>query len=133
MRIYYEDTDASGVVYHANYLRYMERGRSDFLRLLGLSHNELMSGDNAVSWAIRRMEIDYLKPARIEDALEVHTCYTRLTGARLFAEQVVKRGGEDLVKAGLEAVCIKPDGRAARIPRAFHAALEQHIKESNAG
>ncbi len=128
VRIYYEDTDVSGVVYHANYLRYMERGRSDYLRLVGVHHNELMSGDAAVSWAIRHLDIDFLKPARIDDSLEVHTSYTKLTGARLFARQIVKRADEDLVRADLEAVCVSLEGRATRIPRSVRETLMRHIQ-----
>ena len=127
VRIYYEDTDFSGVVYHANYLRYMERGRSDCLRLMGVHHRELAKGEDAVNWAVIRMEIDFIKPAHIDDALEVHTAYTKITGARIFASQAVKRDGEDLVRAKLQAACVSLEGRAARIPRAAREAILNYI------
>lgn len=127
VRIYYEDTDLSGVVYHANYLRYMERGRSDYLRLIGVSHRSLMADQNPVTWTIVHMEIDFLKPALIEDALEVHTAYVRLSGARLFACQQIKRGDEDLVRAKLEAACVTLEGRATRIPIEVRNALDSYL------
>ena len=131
VRIYYEDTDFSGVVYHANYLRYMERGRSDCLRLIGVSHRQLMSDRKPVAWTIVHMEIDFLKPALIEDALEVHTAYTKFSGARLFASQEIKRGDEDLVRATLEAACVTQEGRATRIPGAVRDALDSYITNSH--
>ncbi len=127
IRIYYEDTDFTGVVYHANYLRYMERGRSDCLRALGLPHADLMSRGTPVAWTIVRIEIDYLKPARIDDALEVHTAYTRISGARLFASQWIKREGIDLVRAKVQAACITPEGRPARIPPEARERLERSL------
>ncbi len=127
VRIYYEDTDFSGVVYHANYLRFMERGRSDYLRLMGVHHHELAASKEPVSWAVMRMEIDFLKPARIDDALEVHTAYTKLTGASIYAQQSIKRGDEELVRADLQAACVTPNGRAARIPRTVRQAILRHI------
>lgn len=127
IRVYFEDTDFSGVVYHANYLKYFERGRSDCLRLMGVSHRDLFSGENPIAWTITRMEIDFLKPASIDDALEVHTAYTKITGVRLFAGQLIKRDGEDLVRVGLEAACITPAGKPGRIPKAVRGAIELHL------
>ena len=127
VRIYFEDTDFSGVVYHANYLRYFERGRSDCLRSLGISHTELFQGDKPMAWAIRRMDLDFIKAARIDDALEVHTVYTKLTGARLFASQAIKRDGETLVRVDLEAACITAEGKPTRIPAAAREALDAHL------
>ena len=116
MRVYYEDTDVSGIVYHANYLRYMERGRSEFLRLAGVHHMVMMSGEEPVAWTIRRVEIDYARPARLDDALEVHTRYRTLTGARITGEQWIKRDGVDLVTAKIEAALITMTGKPRRIP-----------------
>ena len=127
IRIYFEDTDFSGVVYHANYLRYFERGRSDCLRAIGVPHNELLDSETPVVWTIRRMELDFIKPARIDDALEVHTAYTKMSGARLNADQVVRRDGEDLVRAHLEAACITPEGKATRIPKPAMEKIRKHI------
>jgi acyl-CoA thioester hydrolase len=109
VRIYYEDTDFSGVVYHANYLRYFERGRSDFFRLVGISHTELAAVDTA--FAITRMALDFKKAARVDDALVVRTTYDRVKGARLFFSQKITRGEELIAQAAGEAVCITLDGR----------------------
>jgi acyl-CoA thioester hydrolase len=109
VRIYYEDTDFTGVVYHANYLRYFERGRSDFLRLAGISHTDLAAIDTA--FAITRMEIDFKRAARIDDALLVRTTYDRVKGPRLHISQRITRGDELIAQAVVEAVCITLDGR----------------------
>ena len=116
VRVYYEDTDVSGIVYHANYLRFLERGRSEFLRLAGVHHMVMMAGEEPVAWTIRRVEIDYSRPARLDDALEVHTRYRTLTGARITGEQWVKRDGVDLVTAKIEAALITMTGKPRRIP-----------------
>src|SRR3569623_75796 len=94
VRVYYEDTDFTGVVYHANYLRYFERGRADFLRLAGGSHTALRGRDEPIAFVVRRMEIDFVRPARIDDALVVRTCYEQLKGPRIFARQRLERDGE---------------------------------------
>jgi acyl-CoA thioester hydrolase len=109
VRIYYEDTDFTGVVYHANYLRYFERGRSDFLRLAGISHTDLAAIDTA--FAITRMEIDFKRAARIDDALVVRTTYDRVKGPRLHISQRITRGDALIAQAVVEAVCITLDGR----------------------
>ncbi|EJL23376.1 tol-pal system-associated acyl-CoA thioesterase [Caulobacter sp. AP07] len=109
VRIYYEDTDFTGIVYHANYLRYFERGRSDFFRMVGISHTELAAVDTA--FALTRMEIDFKRAARVDDALVVHTTYDRVKGARLHVSQRITRGDELIAVAGVEAVCITLDGR----------------------
>lgn len=116
VRIYYEDTDFSGLVYHANYLRYFERGRSDFLRLAGVRHAELLAGDNPTAFAVNRMELDFLKPARIDDALLVNTHYDLVRGPRIHISQTLERDGEVLVRAGVEACCISLTGRAKKPP-----------------
>ena len=109
VRIYYEDTDFTGVVYHANYLRYFERGRSDALRAAGVSHTDLLSGDRPTAFTVVRMEIDFRRPARIDDALQVRTLYDRIRGPRMFIQQRLLRGG-----AQVEAACIDLSGRPAR-------------------
>ena len=109
VRIYYEDTDFSGIVYHANYLRYFERGRSDFFREVGISHTELATADTA--FAITRMALDFKKAARIDDALVVRTTYDRVKGVRLFFSQRITRGEDLIAQAAGEAVCITLDGR----------------------
>ena len=126
-RVYYEDTDVSGIVYHANYLRMMERGRSEFLRLVGIHHMVMMAGEEPVAWTIRRMEIDYAKPARLDDALEIHTRYRTLTGARLTGEQWVRCKGAGLVTAKIEAALITMTGKPRRIPEDVKAKLAAYL------
>jgi acyl-CoA thioester hydrolase len=116
VRVYYEDTDFTGVVYHANYLRFMERGRSDFLRLAGVDHVQLEAEEGGTAFAIARVEIDFKKPARIDDALTVRTQFSPLSGVRLRGHQQVLRGDELLAEAMVTAVCIGPDGRARKPP-----------------
>jgi acyl-CoA thioester hydrolase len=124
VRVYYEDTDVSGIVYHANYLRYMERGRSEFLRLAGIHHMVMMANAEPIAWTIRRMEIDYAKAARLDDNLEVHTRYRTMSGARLTGEQWVKRDGVDLVTAKVEAAIITMTGKPRRIPEEVRVKLQ---------
>lgn len=112
VRIYYEDTDFSGIVYHANYLRYLERGRSDFFRLVGISHTELADQDTA--FAIIRMELDFRRSARVDDALVVRTTYDRVEGVRLYVTQRITRGEELVLEAKAVAVCISLSGRPRR-------------------
>ena len=94
VRVYYEDTDFTGVVYHANYLRFFERGRSDFLRLASTGHAELLDREDPLAFVATRMEIDFVKAARIDDALTVRTAYDRVKGPRLFISQAIERSGE---------------------------------------
>ena len=126
-RVYYEDTDVSGIVYHANYLRMMERGRSEFLRLVGIHHMVMMAGEEPVAWTIRRMEIDYAKPARLDDALEIYTRYRTLTGARLTGDQTVRRKSEILVTAKIEAALITMTGKPRRIPEDVKTKLAAYL------
>ena len=127
VRVYYEDTDVSGIVYHANYLRYLERGRSEALRLAGVHHMVMMSGEEPVAWTIRRIEIDYARPAKLDNALEVHTRYRVLAGARLNGEQWIKRQGETLISAKIEAALITMSGRPRRIPEEVRAKIQQYL------
>jgi acyl-CoA thioester hydrolase len=132
VRVYYEDTDFSGIVYHANYLRFAERGRSDFLRSAGVNHTELFQGEDPLAFAIHRMEIDFVRPARIDDRLEVHTRYTRAGGARLEARQTIYRLGEagdreELWRALVFAACLDKSGRPRRLPEKARAALAPYV------
>jgi acyl-CoA thioester hydrolase len=117
VRIYYEDTDFTGMVYHANYLRYFERGRSDFFRLAGISHTALLALAEPTAFTLVRVEIDYKRAARIDDALLVRTTYDAVQGARLMVSQRITRGEELIAQAQLQAVCIDMAGRAKRPPR----------------
>jgi len=116
VRVYYEDTDFTGLVYHGNYVRYFERGRSDFLRMAGVSHSDLLVGDSPSAFVVTRMEIDFRLPARIDDALLVNTTYDSARGARLFITQKITRDGALIAQAVVEAACISLDGRPRKPP-----------------
>jgi acyl-CoA thioester hydrolase len=111
VRVYYEDTDFTGVVYHANYLRFMERGRSDMLRLMSQA---AASTEETGAFAVVHMELDFLAAAKIHDALLVRTTFEGLKGPRLMFAQEVSRSGQILCRAHVVAVGITPDGRARR-------------------
>ena len=117
VRVYYEDTDFTGVVYHANYARYFERGRSDFLRLAGIHHHELASRADASAFVVTRLAMDFVRAARIDDALLVNTTYDTVRGPRLFIRQTITRGGDLIARAEVEAACITLDGRARKPSR----------------
>lgn len=114
VRVYYEDTDFTGLVYHANYVRYFERGRSDCLRLMGIGHAELLDGDTPMAFVVSKMGLSFLKPARIDDQLLVRTHYEAITGPRLLIAQSITRGEVVLCRAEVEVVCIHMDGRPRR-------------------
>ncbi|MDP4992644.1 MAG: tol-pal system-associated acyl-CoA thioesterase [Marivita lacus] len=115
VRVYYEDTDMGGIVYYANYLRYIERARSDWVRTLGVDQNAMREGDGVV-FVVRRVEADYLKPAKFDDALLVRTVVKAVTGVRLIMGQEVLRGADLLFRAEVTVVCIGADGAPARLP-----------------
>lgn len=117
VRVYYEDTDFTGLVYHANYVRYFERGRSDALRLMGVGHAELLDGDQPTAFVVSKMQLAFLKPARIDDELVVRTVYRASKGPRLFIDQAITRGEDVLCRAEVEVVCIHMDGRPRRPTR----------------
>jgi len=116
VRVYYEDTDFTGVVYHGNYVRYFERGRSDFLRVAGVRHADLLDRPDPAAFAIVRMEIDFKRAARIDDALAVRTTYDSARGPRLFISQRITRGEELVCLAKVEAACIDLQGRPRKPP-----------------
>ena len=118
-RVYYADTDFSGVVYHARYLEFFERGRSDFLRLAGVHHTELAEGKHGekLVWVVRRMEIDFRGPARIDDILTIDTRTDSVSGARIFMSQQLRRGEDVLVEAKVEAAIVSESGRPRRFPK----------------
>ena len=115
VRVYYEDTDFSGNVYHAAYLQFMERARTEWLRARDVHHNKLIK--DGLAFAVRHMEIDFLAPAKIDDELVVSTQISKLTGARIGLAQVILRGEQVLIEAQVTIVLIKEGGRAARLPR----------------
>jgi acyl-CoA thioester hydrolase len=124
VRIYYEDTDFTGVVYHANYLRYFERGRSDFLRLAGVSHQVLLEHEDPAAFTVTRIAVEFKRAARIDDALLVRTTYEAVKGARLLISQRIFRGGDLIATADVEAACIGLDGRPKRPPPGLIQALK---------
>ncbi|MFG1428752.1 tol-pal system-associated acyl-CoA thioesterase [Roseixanthobacter glucoisosaccharinicivorans] len=125
LRVYYEDTDFSGIVYHANYLKFMERGRSDYIRLLGVAQGALFAEAAAEApgfhFVVRSMQLDFLKPARIDDVLEVVTLSKEVAGASIMLGQSVRRNGELLVSANVRVAFVS-QGRARRIPDALRLA-----------
>jgi acyl-CoA thioester hydrolase len=124
VRIYYEDTDFTGVVYHANYLRYFERGRSDFFRVVGVSHSSLLEQPAPSAFTVTRITVDFKRPARIDDALLVRTTYDAIKGPRLFISQRITRAEELIATAQVEAACIDLNGRAIRPPVSLKKALD---------
>jgi acyl-CoA thioester hydrolase len=120
VRVYYEDTDFSGAVYHAAYLHFFERGRTEFLRAEGVHHSELAK--DGVAFAVRSMTIEFEKAAHIDDLLIVDTALVEVTGARLMLEQTISRGDEVVTRATVVVVAIH-DGRAARLPASVIAAF----------
>ncbi len=121
VRVYYEDTDLTGVVYHASYVRFLERGRSDFLRLAGADHVAMAALDTA--FAVTRLEVAYRRAARIDDALLVRTAFERTQGAVIHIRQQITRDEETLTDAVVQAACIDLAGRARRPPQALVEAL----------
>ncbi|MEM0986128.1 MAG: YbgC/FadM family acyl-CoA thioesterase [Pseudomonadota bacterium] len=114
VRVYYEDTDFTGMVYHANYLRFFERGRSDFLRDAGITHQSLLDRDDPAAFTIIRAEIDYKSAAKVDDLLRIRTRYRGTKGARIHFEQTALRDGEVVAEALITAVQIHADGRPRR-------------------
>jgi len=116
VRVYYEDTDFTGVVYHANYLRFFERGRTEFLRAAGVEHAELLALPEPCAFAVTHISIAYRRAARVDDALEVRTLNRKGRGVRMEAVQRILRDGELIAEALVEVVCIRLDGRPRRPP-----------------
>ncbi|QIE46743.1 tol-pal system-associated acyl-CoA thioesterase [Pseudohalocynthiibacter aestuariivivens] len=114
IRVYYEDTDMGGIVYHANYLKFIERARSDWVRDMGIDQNAMR--EDGIVFAVRRIECDYLMAARFDDRLEVRTTAQSATAARLVMEQQVWRGKDLVFSATVTVVCIGSNGQPARLP-----------------
>ena len=130
IRVFYEDTDFSGIVYHANYLRFMERGRTNHLRLMGAEQHALFAEAQAetpgFAFVVRSMQIDYLKPARMDDILDVVTWPLAVKGASITLAQEVRRGEDLLVKAEVRVAFIS-EGRAQPIPKALRTLLKADV------
>ena len=127
VRVYYEDTDFSGIVYHANYLRFMERGRTNHLRLMGAEQQALFeqaaTEDSSFAFVVRSMHLDFLKPARMDDVLDVVTWPIAVKGASIMLEQEIRRAEHVLVKAQVRVAFIS-EGRAQPIPKALRTLLK---------
>ena len=123
VRVYYEDTDFTGLVYHGNYLRFFERGRSDFLRMVSVGHAELLDQADPIAFVITTMNLRFRAAARIDDALVVRTTYDAVKGPRLIIRQAITRGGQLLTEADVEAACIDLKGRPRRPPASLVEAL----------
>ncbi len=121
--VYWEDTDAGGVVYYANYLRFAERGRTELLRRLGVNQSRL-AAETGVIFAVRRAAAEYIAPARLEDALEIVTSVRAVSGATVEMDQWVRRGDEVLVRMDITIACINARGRATRLPADIARAFE---------
>ena len=124
VRVYYEDTDAAGIVYYANYLKYAERARTEMLRDLGTENARLMETEG-LAFAVRRCEVDFFKPPRLDDLLSIETRLIDVGGASLVADQRVKRDNAELVRMELKLACLSLDGRPARLPAAVKTRLEE--------
>ncbi len=126
LRVYYEDTDFSGLVYHASYIRWCERGRTDFVRLIGLNQKELFEGADGASgcfFVVRHMDIDYLKPAMMDDVLEVETKVAEQGTASMKIAQEIRREDTVLFKALVTIVLINENGRPVRLSEAIKEAF----------
>jgi acyl-CoA thioester hydrolase len=131
LRVYYEDTDAGGIVYHSNYLKFAERARTEMLRLIGISQRELLQRDG-IAFAVRDLSIDYLRPARLDDEVIVRSRLLESRGASLTLEQRIRRESdfgaakgtdEDLARIRVRVACIRRDGRPGRMPSGVKAAF----------
>jgi acyl-CoA thioester hydrolase len=131
VRVYFEDTDAAGVVYHADFLKFCERGRSDFIRLLGIDHQSLANPEQgeAAVFVVRRIEIDYLKPGRLDDVLEVVTHCLEIGGASLTLGQEVRRRGTVLARARVSVVLVSVAGKPQRLGALVRGALQRFVNQ----
>lgn len=125
VRVYYEDTDAAGIVYYANYLCFAERARTEFTRALGFSHSRLFERAGIV-FAVRRCNAEFLAPARLDDLLAVRSAITEIGGASVGMEQTIRRDEADLVRLEVKLACVGPSGRPERIPPPVRDALMSH-------
>jgi len=131
LRVYYEDTDAAGIVYYANYFRFVERARTELLRDIGAAH-EQMKQDHGVEFVVKSVTADYRQPAFLDDSLEIRTTRSETKGASVTLRQVVARGDEDLVVTDIKiAARSQQTGGAARIPADVRAAFEQLMEDGS--
>ena len=122
LRVYYEDTDAAGIVYYANYLKFAERGRTEMMRDLGFAHSEI-AGETGIVFTVRRCAADYRATARLDDMLTVETRIQEIGAATLSLDQQIRRDGETIVALDVLVACVGRDGRPRRVPPGLRAAL----------
>lgn len=122
VRVYYEDTDLAGIVYYANYLKFIERARSEMVRDAGIDQVALKA-DHGLVFAVTRVEADYLKPAKFDDLLVVETSITQITPARFVMQQIVRRDETPLFQASITLACLHETGRARPVPEAIKSLL----------
>lgn len=133
IRVYFEDTDAGGVVYHASFVRFAERGRTDFLRLLGTDARRMIDGSDSrepAAFVVRRMSFDFARPARMDDLLEVETRVKELGGASVTLIQTIMRDGIRLVEAEVTVVLVSISGKPLRLSSAVRGAFLAHTEQS---
>jgi len=128
VRVYYEDTDLSGITYHANYLRWFERARSDLLRLLGIDQRGAIESDEG-AYALSEVSLKYLRPAKLDDDVVIETRCTELGAASCRMHQIARRGADTLCEANLRVGFITLDGRPRRQPAAWRAAFQTCMNE----
>ena len=126
LRVYHEDTDAGGIVYYANYLKFAERARTEMMRGAGITHVTLL-GDHDAAFVVRRCVVDYRQPARLDDEIEVRTSIGTVAGAHIEAEQRVVRDGALLANIDLKLGCVGRTGRAVRLPVPLRDALSELV------
>jgi len=124
LRVYYEDTDLAGIVYYANYLKFIERARTEFVRSLGIDQVALREKSNGFVFAVRRVEADYIAPAKFDDELSVLTATEVVTGARLTLRQGIKRGDQELFVAVVTLVALTDTGQPTRLPADIRLLLQ---------
>lgn len=122
VRVYYEDTDAAGIVYYANYLKFAERARTEALRLGGIDQSDLLR-EQKIGFVVRRCEIDYLKPARLDDPLTIDTILHDISGVSITMKQTVRRGDEILVVLDVKLVCVGAEMKPVKIPELVRDAM----------
>jgi acyl-CoA thioester hydrolase len=131
LRVYYEDTDLSGVVYHANYLRYMERARTEFFRLAGVERMAELEAEEPTAWTLREVRVSYHRPARVDDTLTVRTRLISLSGVRLRALQKIYADETLLVDGQIEACIVTLKGRPRRLPEQLRDLLTPFLSETD--
>ena len=131
VRVYYEDTDFTGIVYHANYLRFMERARTEFFRLAGVTRMADLESEEPTAWAIREVKASYLRPARVDDALIVRTTLVGISGARIEAKQKIYAGDNLLMNGWIQACIITLKGQPRRLPQSLRDLLTPFLVETD--